>query len=147
MKHFSIFCDKKSFKVDLVVLFGTLKECWSKKISKRNYSKALRSTFLGERKNLCSSIFVQLLLLNRVKARWSENCAAQGFHFINLFISNFFGPNSENVHLRGPCSSRLCISRPYCIEKRWRKLIEIIIFSNFLNMMKLTKTKILQPYF
>ena len=33
------------------------------------YSKALRSTFFGERENSCSSKFVQLLLLNRVKAR------------------------------------------------------------------------------
>ena len=62
---------------------------------KIQYSKALRCTFFGERKNSCSSKFVQLLLLNRVKARWSENRAAQGFHFINLFISNFFGPNSK----------------------------------------------------
>ena len=61
----------------------------------RVYSKALRCTFFGERKNSCSSKFVQLLLLNRVKARWSENRAAQGFHFINLFISSFFGPNSK----------------------------------------------------
>ena len=59
------------------------------------YSKALRCTFFGERKKLCSSKFVQLLLLNRVKARCSENRIAQGFHFINLFISNFFGPNSK----------------------------------------------------
>ena len=59
------------------------------------YSKALRCTFLGVRKNSCSSKFVQLLLLNRVKARWSVNHAAQGFHFINSFISNFFGPNSK----------------------------------------------------
>ena len=59
------------------------------------YSKALRCTFFGARKNFCSSKFVQLLLLNRVKARWSENRAAQGFHFINSFILNFFGPNSK----------------------------------------------------
>ena len=26
---------------------------------------------------------------------WSENRAAQSFHFINSFISNFFGPNSK----------------------------------------------------
>ena len=57
------------------------------------YSKALRCTFFGERKNSCSSKFVQLLLFNRVKAIWSENRAAQGFHFMNSFISNFFGPN------------------------------------------------------
>ena len=59
------------------------------------YSKALRCTFFGERKKSCSSKFVQLLLLNRVKARWTENHAAQGFRFINSFISNSFGPNSK----------------------------------------------------
>ena len=46
-------------------------------------------------KKLVQLKFVQLLLLNRVKARWSENRAAQGFHFINSFISNYFGPNSQ----------------------------------------------------
>ena len=45
---------------------------------------------------------MQLLLLNRVKARWSENRAAQGFHFINSFISNFFGPNSKM------CTCKVC---------------------------------------
>ena len=49
----------------------------------------------GERKNSCSSKSVQLLLLNRAKTRLSENRAAQGFHYINSFISNFFGPNSK----------------------------------------------------
>ena len=63
--------------------------------TKLQYSKALRCTFFGERKNSCSSKFVQLLLLNRVKARWSKKRAAQGFHYINSFISNFFGPNSK----------------------------------------------------
>ena len=61
---------------------------------------------------------VQLLLLNRVKARWSKNRAAQGFHFINSFISNFFGPNSKT------CSSRPCISRPYC-NMYWQPLLKI----------------------
>ena len=77
---------------------GNLTLCWTWQLS---YSKALRCTFFEERKNSCSSKFVQLLLLNRMKARWSENCAAQGFHYINSFISNIFEPNS-NVHLRGP---------------------------------------------
>ena len=57
------------------------------------YSKALRCTFFGERKKSCSSKFVQLLLLNRVKARWSKNL--KGFHYINSFSSIFFGPNSK----------------------------------------------------
>ena len=59
------------------------------------YSKALRCTFFGEWKNSCSSKFVELLLLNRVKARWSKNRAAQGFYYINSFSSNIFGPNSK----------------------------------------------------
>ena len=63
--------------------------------SKGKYSKALRCTFFGERKKSCSSKFVQHLLLNRMKARWLKNRAAQGFHYINSFISNFFGPNSK----------------------------------------------------
>ena len=49
----------------------------------------------GGMKKLVQLKFVQLFLLNRVKVRWSENRAAQGFHFINSFISNFFGPNSK----------------------------------------------------
>ena len=59
------------------------------------YRKASRCTFFWERKNSCCSKFVQLLLLHRVKAKWSKNRAAQGFHYINLFISNTFGPNSK----------------------------------------------------
>ena len=53
--------------------------------------------------------FVQVVLHNGVKARWSETRAAQGFHHIKSFISNIFGPNFElhefflyqkNVHLK-----------------------------------------------
>ena len=44
--------------------------------NKKWYSKALRYTFLGEWKNLCSSKFVQLELLNKAKARTSKNRAA-----------------------------------------------------------------------
>ena len=75
------------------------------------YSKALRYTFWGERKKSCSSKFVQLLLLNKVKARWSKNCTAQGFHYINSFISIVFGLNLKM------CSFRPCILRPYCMGK------------------------------
>ena len=64
-------------------------------LAEKPYSKALRCTFFGERKKSCSSKFVQLLLLNRMKARWLKNRAAQGFHYINSFISNIFGPNSK----------------------------------------------------
>ena len=82
------------------------------------YSKALRSTFFGERKNSCSSKFVQLLLLNRVKARWSKNRAAQGFHYINSFSSNFFGPNSKtsSCKVRASCG---CVFRGLTIFIFW----------------------------
>ena len=65
------------------------------------YSKALRCTFLGERKNSCSSKLVQLLLLNRVKARWSKNRAAQGFHYINSFSTIFL----DSIQKRAPARS------------------------------------------
>ena len=55
----------------------------------------MRCTFFGEWKNSCRSKFVQLLLLHWVKAKGSENHVAQGFHYINSFISNSFGPNSK----------------------------------------------------
>ena len=55
--------------------------------------------FFWERKISCSSKIMQLLLLNGVKARWSENRAAPGFHYINSLISNIFGPNSKTC----PC--------------------------------------------
>ena len=71
----------------------------SKSAQIRNYYTMakvhLRSAFFGERKNSCSSKFEQLLLLTRMKAKCSENRAAQGFYHINLFSSNFFGPNSK----------------------------------------------------
>ena len=66
-------------------------------------------------KKLVQLKFVQLLLLNRVKAKGSKNCAAQGFHYINSFISFFFWTQFKNLHLWGPCSLRPRISRPYCI--------------------------------
>ena len=62
---------------------------------KMQYSKALRCTFFGERKNSCSSNFVQLFLLNRMKAWWIRKPCSSRFHFINSFISNSFGPNSK----------------------------------------------------
>ena len=64
------------------------------------YSKALRCTFFGERKNLCSSKSLQLLLLNRLKVKWSKNRVPQGFHYINPFISNFFGPSQKRSPAR-----------------------------------------------
>ena len=87
------------------------------------YSKALRCTFLGERKNSCSSKFVQLLLLNRMKAKWSKNRAAQGFHYINSFSSNFFGPNSKTCSCKvraawGRVSRGLTVLGKKLINKR-----------------------------
>ena len=35
--------------------------------------------------------------------------------FVHL---KFFWTQFKNVHLRGPCSSRPCISRPYCIYRK-----------------------------
>ena len=79
------------------------------------YSKALRCTFFGEWKNLCSSKFVQLELLNKTKARTQKKRAAKVFHYINLCISNFFETLFKDVHCQGPCSLRQWISRPYCM--------------------------------
>ena len=39
-------------------------------------------------------------------------CSRFSLHiFVHL---NFFWTQFKNLHLRGPCSLRLCISRPYC---------------------------------
>ena len=46
-------------------------------------------------KKLVQLKFVQLLLLNRVKEKWSKNRAAQGFYYINSFSSNIFGTYSK----------------------------------------------------
>ena len=75
-----------------------------------NYSKALRCMFFGTTKNPCSSKFVQVELLNRVRERSSKNCAAEGFHYIN--------PIRKRASAR-PCSLRQCSSRPYCT---WLKI-------------------------
>ena len=54
---------------------------WKIYHAKRNtYSKALRCTFWGEIKNLCSSKFVQLELIDKAKERTSKKRAALGFH-------------------------------------------------------------------
>ena len=75
----------------------------------------------GERKNLCSSKSVQLLLLNRAKTRLSENRAAQGFHYINSFISNIFGPNSKTC----TCEVRAAwgrVSRGLTVQVQYMKI-------------------------
>ena len=101
------------------------------------YSKAFRCTFFGERKNPCSSKFVQLLLLNRVKARWSENCAAQGFHFINSFISSFFGPNSKTC----TCEVRAAwgsVSRGLTVHTKYQYWFKYFYFLYFILYYKKT---------
>ena len=51
-------------------------------------------------KKLVQLKFVQLLLLNRVKARWSKNRAAQGFYYINSFSSNILDPIQKRAPAR-----------------------------------------------
>ena len=59
------------------------------------YSKAFRCTFIGTRKNPCSSKVVQLELLNKAKARTSKNRAALRFSLHKFVHLNFFGPYSK----------------------------------------------------
>ena len=60
------------------------------------YSKALRCTFFGERKNSCSSKFVQLFLLNKAESKMIKKSCCSRFYYINSFSSSFFGPNSNS---------------------------------------------------
>ena len=39
------------------------------------------------------------------------------FYYIDLCISICFWTLFKNVHCRGPCSLRPCITRPYCISQ------------------------------
>ena len=99
-----------------------------KEVIKVSYSKALRCTFFWERKNSCSSKLVQLLLFNRAKARWSKKRAAQGFHYINSFSSNYFGPNSKTC----TCKDRVAwglVSRGLTVIPFWD--LYIIFLWNF----------------
>ena len=81
----------------------------------KDYSKALRCTFFGDRKNSCSSKFVQLLLLNRVKDKMIKKSCCSRFLLHKFVQLKYFWTQFKNVHLQGPCSLRSCISRPYCI--------------------------------
>ena len=74
--------------------------------------------------------FVQLLLLNKVKARWSENRAAQGFHFINSFISNFFGPNSKTCTCKVR-AARGRVSRGLTVHRNYFNGMSAFLFSNW----------------
>ena len=53
-----------------------VKQSQKKVLKQIYYDKALRCTFFWTRKNVCSSKFVQLELLNRLKAKSSKNRAA-----------------------------------------------------------------------
>ena len=68
--------------VRLDICLALQSQCSMAASMKNTDSKALRCTVFRERKNSCSSKFVQLLLPNRVKARGSKNRAAQGFYYI-----------------------------------------------------------------
>ena len=87
------------------------------------YSKALRCTFFEERKTRAAQNSCNF----RVKARWSKNRAAQGFHYINSFISNFFGPNSKTC----TCKVRAAWGR---VSRGLTVVYCIIIAQNFATM-------------
>ena len=57
--------------------------------------------------------------------------------FVHL---KFFWTPFKNVHLRGPCSSRLCISRPYCTYSFIEK-IRIQDFSTWNILIQITTAK------
>ena len=65
-------------------------------------------------KKLVQLKFVQLLLLNRVKAKWSKKPCSSRFLLHKFVQLKYFWTLFKNVHLQGPCSLRPCISRPYC---------------------------------
>ena len=86
------------------------------------YSKALRCTFFGERKNLCSSTFVQLLLLNRVKAKWSKKPCCSKFSLHKFVHLKYFWTQFKNVQLlllnrvkarrsKKPCCSKFSLHK------------------------------------
>ena len=47
--------------------------------------------------------------------------------FVHL---KFFWTQFKNMHLRGPCSLRLCISRPYCIILSMCLFSTVVLTSN-----------------
>ena len=58
------------------------------------------------------------------------------FSLHRLVHLKFFGTQFKNVHLRGLCSSRLCISRPYCMDffpgpTALSKALRLLIFGIF----------------
>ena len=110
------------------------------------YSKALRCTFLGEWKNLCSSKFVQLELLNKAKARALKNVQLKGSHYINSFISNFLGPNALGLVCLGPrkiCISEVCAA--WCRVSRGLTVCTSLFLQLYnLFISKLFQLKIMQ---
>ena len=82
----------------------------------------MRCTFFGELKNLCSSKFVQLDLLDKAKARTSKKTCSSRFSLHKFVHLKFFWTLLKNVHSQGPCCLRLCISMPYCIWF-WKRIV------------------------
>ena len=69
----------------------------------RLYSRALGCTFFGEWKNLCSSKFVQLELLNKAKARSSKKPCCSRFSLHKVVHLKFF---LDLIQKRAPVSVR-----------------------------------------
>ena len=70
------YCIKKRPTIPRICTLIPFAALLSKNWLKFKYSKALRCSFLGEWKKLCSSKFVQLELLNKAIARTLKNRAA-----------------------------------------------------------------------
>ena len=75
-------------------------------------SKALRCTFLGNRKTCLAQNLCNLSYLISQRQEHQRTMQLKVF----TCISNFFGPYSKIVLCQSPCSLRPCISRPYCIR-------------------------------
>ena len=75
-------------------------------------------------KKLVQLKFVQLLLLNGLKAIWSKNLAAQGFYYINSFSSNIFGPYSKK------CTCKVRVCRTAWRQYRSRKMDALCNFTH-----------------
>ena len=82
-------------------------------------------------KKLVQLKFVQLLLLNRVKARWSKNRAAQDFYYINWFSSNIFGPYWKMCNFKVPTACG-CVSRGLTVLQFVRVFLKHTLVENVL---------------
>ena len=71
-----------------------------------------------------------------------ENPICSRFSLHKVVHVKFFWTQFKNVHLRGPCSLRPCISRPYCIQLNLTRMT----FSNaFVCYWKQAKSEPLKP--